>query len=101
MRRVNPNKVLEAIEQYFATRSIGGGTVDVVDDEDIDGRFDGFELEAELFLDCGEDSGVRGIDGRRSRARRVVGELEAEVVGAAEACAVYDGATERDGEDAG
>ena len=29
--RSTPNKVLDAIEQYFAARSIGGGTVDVVD----------------------------------------------------------------------
>ena len=32
---------------------------DVVDDEGLDGAAGGFELEAELLLNCGEDVGSR------------------------------------------
>jgi hypothetical protein len=81
--------------------SIGGGRVDAVDHQDVDGGLGRFEFEAELILDRSEDSGTRESFGRGGGFGQVVAELETNVVGAGERCAVDDGVTESDRENAG
>jgi hypothetical protein len=63
----------------------------VVDDENVGGRFDGFELEAQLLLDGGEEAGGGvGFGG----VGLVGGEFQGEVVAAGEVGLVDDGAGE-------
>ena len=42
-------------------RSVGGGVVDLVDDECFDRAFGGLEFEAELFLKNNEERWVGGV----------------------------------------
>src|ERR1039457_3193917 len=66
---------------------------DVVDDEGLDGAAGGFELEAELLLNCGEDVGSRiwrrgGAFGGWRRRRGQRREVQLEVIAPSQAGAV-------------
>src|ERR1039458_9386495 len=124
-RRAHPNAWAMGMETYYliaaagwlasgeedwAERLIWCGALDVVDDENVDGTFGGYEFEAELLLDRGEDGrgGVgwrrrgrqSGVGGAGVRSGAVVGRpLQRDVVVAGEAGLVDDGAAELAGED--
>ena len=67
--------------------------LDVVDDEDVGGGFDGVKLQPELFLDGGEQAGGRvGVGG----VRLVVGVAKGDVVFAGEAGLVDQGTVEEE-----
>ena len=57
--------------------SVGSRALDVVDDQEFNGAFGGFELEAELLLDRGEHRGARRVGWGRTGG--LVDELEPDV----------------------
>src|ERR1039458_4683474 len=68
-------------------RLIRRGPLDVIDDEDVNGGFHGFELQAELLLDGGKEAGRRvGIGG----IGLVIGVAQLEVIAAGEASLIDD-----------
>src|SRR5215467_13337599 len=79
--------------------SVLGGFLDVFDDQDLDRRLLGFELEAELLAESGEGSWAGGVDWLAVQrrpwghvGREVAGVSELEVEAALEIRAVDDGA---------
>ena len=66
----------EAVKIYTGL-SVGSRALDVVDDEEFNGAFGGFELEAELLLDRSEQRGARRVGW--GRTGRLVDELEPDV----------------------
>jgi hypothetical protein len=54
-------KLTRVVDSWVPTRSILRGSFELIDDHDVSRRLGGFELQAQLLLECLEDVGLSVI----------------------------------------